>query len=750
MVGCAVPEAASPGAGGRDAVRRELLSLILASAALVTLLYLAPPTIFDSEDYVKLHSINRAYRVRSLLGGHLPLWNPYVGLGRPFLADAETAAFYPPNLLYLVLEPHLCLTLLLIAHTGLLLWGWLRLGRYLGLDGAAAWMTGLGFAASGAVVGTIHKGLIPYGDAIAWLPLIFLLAIRLQDGWSVGGVGALALALGLQILCGHPQIAWLTWFGLAVFLAARASSRPLSRDRWAPLAAGLGGLALALTGALAVAAVQLLPFAELVGQGNRASPSVAFATSGALEWQQWASLFVPAGAGPPIVFGASFYVGSLLAIAGLAGLTRLGDSTARGLAAVVVVGILYSVGERTPLFRVLYAVVPGLSSFRFPGRMGVVVSLALLLAAGAFLAERKPRRTALVVCAVGGALAALAIVGWQPDLPADAFAAARLVRGLLAVSAAVLLALWHLGGGFASRARRPMIAALAAVALAEIALTGIAHRPFRAGLGPFPGERAVAATLERAGLLRDGAPPPRVLVPYPVIRDDSGMLHGFSNPSGYVALTLGSVWAYLHESLGLAAPVEVNTFPSAEIFGFGPFPYRSASLVLGYDRAAGQLVLNPDPDPRAWVAHAVEAVPDVHAAVARLRAGQDRHHATIVGPGQPAPAAASAEPWPYARAEIVDFAPERVEIDVDTAAPGMLVVAEAWYPGWRAEVNGREAACRQVNGWMRGVEVPAGRSRVALTFRSTYLGYGAAISLAAVAVCLASLRVRAAPRRSSA
>ena len=179
--------------------------------------------------------------------------------------------------------------------------------------------------------------------------------------------------------------------------------------------------------------------------------------------------------------------------------------------------------------------------------------------------------------------------------------------------------MWHLGGGLASRARRPMIAALAAVALAEIALTSLAHRPFRAGLGPFPGERAVAATLERAGLLRDGAPPPRVLVPYPVIRDDSGMLHGFSNPSGYVALTLASVWAYLHESLGVAAPVEVNTFPSAEIFDLGPFPYRSASLVLGYDRAAGQLVVNPDPDPRAYVAHAVEAVRDVHAAVARLR-----------------------------------------------------------------------------------------------------------------------------------
>jgi hypothetical protein len=749
MVGCAVSEAASPGAGGRGAARRELLFLILASAALVTLLYLTPPTIFDSEDYVKLHAINRAYLVKSLLAGRVPLWNPHVGLGRPFLADIETAAFYPPNLLYLILEPHLCLTLLLVAHTALLLRGWLRLGRYLGLERPAACMTGVAFAASGAVVGVIHKGQIPYGDAIAWVPLLFFLAARLQDRWSTRGAAALALGLGLQVLCGHPQIAWLTWFALALFLGVRGAGPDASRRWWHPLAAGLGGLALALMAGLALAAAQLLPFLELVGQGNRSRPSFAFASSGSLDWQQWASLFVPAGAGPPIVFGASFYIGALLAIAGLAGLTRLGDRTARALAVVTVVGVLYSVGERSPVFRLLYAVVPGLPSFRFPGRMGVLVSLALLLAAGSFLSERKPRRSGLLVCAGGGALAALAILRWQPALPAEAIGGARLARCLLAVSGGVLLFLWHLGGGFAPRARRPLTAALAAVALGEIVLTSLAHRPFREGPGGFPGERVVTMTLERAGLLRDGAPPPRALVPYPVIRDDSGMLHGFSNPSGYVALTLGSVWAYLHESLGLAAPVEVNTFPSPEIYDFGPFPYRSAGVVLGYDRATGQLVLNSDPDPRSYVAHAVEGVPDIHAAIARLRAGQDRHHATIVGPADSA--ASPSEPWPYARAEIVAFEPERMEVDVDSAAPGMLVVAEAWYPGWRAEVNGRESACRPVNGWMRGVEVPAGRSRVVLAFRSSYLGYGAALSLVSLVLCLAALRaVRAAPPRSSA
>jgi hypothetical protein len=668
-------------------------------------------------------------------------------LGRPFLADIETAAFYPPNLLYLILEPHLCLALLLIAHTALLLWGWVRLGLHLGMDAAAAWLGGLVFVGSGAVVGTIHKGLVPYGDAIAWTPLLFLLAARLQDGWSARRAADLALGLGLQVLCGHPQMAWLTWFTLGLFLAARGLGGPVFRS-WRPLAAGTSGFALTLAGGLALAAVQLLPFLELVGQGNRSSPSIPFASSGALEWLQWASLFVPAGADPPLAFSrASFYIGSLLTVAGLAGLTRLGDRNRRGLALVAVVGVLYSLGQGTPLFGVLYRIVPGLSSFRFPGRIGVMVTLVLLVSAGLFLSERATRRSGLVACAAFGVLVVLAIARWQPELPVEGPPGSRVARlGLAAVGAALLVS-WH------SRASRGpgrtwVMGGMATVVLAEIALTSVAHRPFRVGAGPFPGERAVAAVLQDAGLLRAGAPPPRVMAPYPLIRDDSGMLYGFSNPSGYVALTLGSVWIYLHESLGLAAPVEVNTFPSPEIYDFGPFPYRSASLVLGYDRAASRMVRNPDPDPRAYVAQTVEVVADVHEAVARLRAGQDREHATLLAPiagWQSSPPAARP-----ARAEIVAFAPERIVIDVDSARPGLLVVAEAWYPGWRATVNGRGAACLQANGWMRGVAVPAGRSEVVLSFRSRYLPLGAAISLGSLALCLAARRgVRAGWPRSS-
>jgi hypothetical protein len=732
MLGCAVLRV--PPSSRRPWGQEWLRPLGLA-AALVSLLYLTPPTVFEAEDYVKLHSINQSHWVASLGFGHLPLWNPYVGLGRPFLADIETAAFYPPNLLYLILEPHLALAILLVLHHALLLWGTARLGRLLGIEEGPGLLVGAAFACSGVVVGVIHRGQIPYGEAIAWLPVAFLLGARLQDAFAWRRLARLGLALGLQILCGHPQMAWLTWLGLALFLLGRV---PVATARTAlgALGAGLGGLLVSVAGGAAVAAVALFPFFELVGEGNRSSPSLAFAAVGALPWVQWLSLVWPAAPGTPIALGASFYVGSALALAGAAGLTHLRDRNRRGLAMVVAVGVLYSVGERTPVFALLYHVVPGLPSFRFPGRAGVLVTFALLLAAGALLSETRTRRPALVTLGVLGSALLVAFAVWSGGSSAATLIAPRWVWTALAVAAVVLLVLGQARPSWSPDVRRRL---LATVVAGELALTAAVHLPFFVGPGPFPGEVAVARALSQAGLLRDGAPPPRVFVPYPLIRDNSGLLFGYSNPSGYVALTLERVWVFLHESLGLPVPPDQNTFPAAEVYGFGPFAYPSAALALGYDPRAERLVLNPDPPPRAYLAHRAEVVADLHTAVARLRGGQDRDLVTLF---EPLPSLANLSPAPTGSAAIRSFAAERVVIDVDTPSPAALVIAEAWYPGWSASVNGHAAPCVPANAWMRAVPVPAGRSQVVLDYRSHYLGLGALVSLISAVVLVAVARQR--------
>ncbi len=57
-----------------------------------------------------------AFYRRSVLSGHLPLWNPYTACGEPFLADIERGVLYLPNLIYLVVPTWLGIVLLAAFH----------------------------------------------------------------------------------------------------------------------------------------------------------------------------------------------------------------------------------------------------------------------------------------------------------------------------------------------------------------------------------------------------------------------------------------------------------------------------------------------------------------------------------------------------------------------------------------------------------------------------------------------------------
>ena len=223
------------------------------------------------------------------------------------------------------------------------------------------------------------------------------------------------------------------------------------------------------------------------------------------------------------------------------------------------------------------------------------------------------------------------------------------------------------------------------------------------------------------------------------------MVRGWSTPYGYSALAPGRVWRHMHEVLGVPIPVVRNTFPSALLATYGPFPYNSMALAMGAEPRTGLLVRRDRPDARAYVARSVRQVRDDGEATALMRAGHDFHQTALVEASLPLPAHATV---PEARATIAHFAPEAISVVTESAVPGLLVLAEPWFPGWSARVNGAPAPCIPANAWMRAVPIPAGSSEVVFTFRSTYLAAGAALSLAALAVMAGLLfrRRRARPR----
>ena len=71
---------------------------------------------------------------------------------------------------------------------------------------------------------------------------------------------------------------------------------------------------------------------------------------------------------------------------------------------------------------------------------------------------------------------------------------------------------------------------------------------------------------------------------------------------------------------------------------------------------------------------------------------------------------------------------QTVDFTVDAAEPAVAVVAQAYYPAWRAEVDGQPVRLLRANVAFQAVQVPAGSHRVHLYYRDRAWELGAALS----------------------
>ncbi len=85
--------------GERFRAREQDLLVAIATGLFAAGLCFLPPTVFESGDFVLCWKPAFHFLAESVRDGSLPLWNPYVGLGRPFLADTTNVVCYPPTYL---------------------------------------------------------------------------------------------------------------------------------------------------------------------------------------------------------------------------------------------------------------------------------------------------------------------------------------------------------------------------------------------------------------------------------------------------------------------------------------------------------------------------------------------------------------------------------------------------------------------------------------------------------------------------
>jgi hypothetical protein len=750
-----------------------LRSLGVALAAIALVWAVAASTWVLTDTVVPWDAKNQSYAFFRFLAssvhtGSTPFWNAYHYGGHPSVADPQSLIFSPAFVVWGLFDAAPSMrTFDLIVYTHLLaggltlgVLGW-RMGWPLPAVVMAAAVFMLGGPASGRLQ---HTGMIL--TYALFPPALLLLSLALQRRSML--IAAAFAAVAAMLTLGRNHESLLLCFVLGAVLAGEilsaADRRRWLRERRAVFAT------IAVVTALLLAAPLLLTmqFAALSNRpevpldqaleaslypANLASMAVAN-VMGSLESTQtyWGPNFdtLPAVGATDRSFNYLF-VGVTTVIVlmwfGVAGggLMRRGR---RLLTGVLVVALLYMLGRYTPLYALAFDYVPGINLFRRPVDGAFVFVAVLAILAGHLLAdyvrEGLPRLPLWRLAVVGAA--ALALIAWAVAFSAQTdhgWDSLRQVLKAVPIALVVVAALWT------ARSHRGRIAAaacVAALAAGELVWWNSASSLNAEDPGyysvlerPVGEEGAALAILEREVQTRhvQGERPRVEVVGVSGPWQNLAMTRGLEATNGYNPLRIG--WYDR-----LVAPGETTHIVDQRLFpasfdGYDCALARELGLeyvVLGRPieqvphlarrPVADVLLAGPkvwiyrlsDPEPRVrLISRVMVANVDAEVQAGRFRVNPASETAVIDDDTAPA---RSYLPIMTNRegnfAQIVSWQPDRVEIEVDSLQPGVLVLHEAFYPGWFVEVDGQPARLLRANVLFRGVEVSEGRHNVVFRF----------------------------------
>jgi len=146
---------------------------------------------------------------------------------------------------------------------------------------------------------------------------------------------------------------------------------------------------------------------------------------------------------------------------------------------------------------------------------------------------------------------------------------------------------------------------------------------------------------------------------------------------------------------------------------------------------------------RAWLVTSYQSTAEASVIFDQLKApGFDPFVQAVLRATPNAPAISASTPPFENNVTVVEDWPGHLTLEVGTADPALLLVSEAYYPGWVARVNGQATDVYEADGLVQALQVPAGESTVTLDFQPWLLTVGAVGSLLTLLVCVAVLTAR--------
>lgn len=436
---------------GRRGAWAPLLLLALVAAFFWKIVFLGRA--IGGLDVLEYFYAYRAYAQQAVDAGRLPLWNPDHFGGAPFLANIQTALFYPPTALFYVLDFPAAYTWSVVLHSFLGgLFAYLFARQSLHTERVPALLGSMAFTFGGFLGG--QMGHLNQLSSAIWLPLLLLCWDKAVSRRQLAYVLLGALAVALQFLAGHSQESFYMLVTLGLY-AVYQTLADVRRSGWPALPLNALSFALTLGLGVGLAAIQLVPTSELTAWSIRANGlSYDEATTFSLKGTMILNALLPPFGNRDLLLqpgGSEFlgYVGLTALVLALAGVCYGRRRHVVFFAVLGALALFFAIGQQNPLYPVLFRLAPGFNLFRVPARWLYVYgfSAAMLASLGADAVLAKTRqvgwRPLAAVCVLFAALGAA--FARMESLPAISTRLGWLVAGAAAAGLVFAAILWPRG-----------------------------------------------------------------------------------------------------------------------------------------------------------------------------------------------------------------------------------------------------------------------------------------------------------------
>lgn len=694
-----------------------------------------------TSDVVSIVYPLRSYAVDRLKTGHLPLWNPFMFGGTPLLADFQVGVLSPTMIFYFLLPKIWAWTSQIMIQPILAAIFTYLLLRNFGLKKLESFFGGIFYAFSAFNI--IWMEWNANALAAAFIPLLILLLdkfIRSDElQWGI----FLSIGICLQIFAGYPQLVAYTIVALLIFTFFRRGK--ITRKKFFLIL-------LFVFAGLLLSSIILIPGAELILNSQRRyevlEPNLIY-----LPWQSLITFFAPDYFGNPATINY-FGIGNYTINAGYSGVVVLilsivgvlknwGKKEVKYFVTLVFLSLLFALP--TPFAVALFnSHIPAISASSAT-RILVLANLSLSVLAGfgvfSLLEKAKIAKIGIVFIPfiiLIGVLVLTLFVG------ADRVVSLRnLVLPItLSLLAAVLILLRNRLYKVV-KLRLLFILIICFIAIAELFRYGWKYIPFSYPKLVFP-ETPIISFFKNVKAPFRVSPgnviPMNMLVPY-----------NLETVSGYDAV-YPIWWAKLNCALNSQGS-ECATFTyyaTFELYGNRWFDLLNNEYLLvlnSSDKSSDTFLIkqvqnmdkfrkvfqdksvaifkNNDALPRAFFVTDWESESDTEALKTLIDPNFPLGRKIIISGGT------NLKKNSFANSSVAfdSYSPEKSTIDVKTDKEGFLFVTDAWYPGWKAKVDGVDTSIYRADFAFRAVALAKGVHKVEFRYEPDSLKTGELVSV---------------------